>query len=206
MSNMNKLIIILGSGGQGQVVQNILRLNGYKRILFLDDHKEGKSITGKLRDFNKFNPKKHLFHVAFGNNLFRKKWYEILCNHKHDFISAIHPAAVLESKIDYSKNVMIGANVYININCSIGNNCIVNTGAIIEHDTCLENHVFMGPRTTTAGGVLIKEQAFIGMGAIINNNLTIEKNCVVAAGAVITRNTKPRMLYAGIPAISKKIA
>ncbi|MDD6000993.1 MAG: gamma carbonic anhydrase family protein [Bacteroidales bacterium] len=54
-------------------------------------------------------------------------------------------------------------------------------------------------------GCTIKDNVLIGMGAIVMDDAVIEENCIVAAGAVVTKGTKTEKgsVYAGCPA--KKI-
>ena len=52
----------------------------------------------------------------------------------------------------------------------------------------------------------IKENAWICIGAIICPGVTIGKNAVVAAGAVVTKDVEPNTIVGGVPAkVIKKI-
>ena len=48
--------------------------------------------------------------------------------------------------------------------------------------------------------VVIKRNAWIGAGAIICPGVTLGENCVVAAGAVVTKDVMPNTLVGGNPA------
>lgn len=51
--------------------------------------------------------------------------------------------------------------------------------------------------------VNIKNDVWIGFGVQIMSGVTIHDGCVIGAGAVVTKDTEPYGVYAGIPA--KKI-
>jgi acetyltransferase-like isoleucine patch superfamily enzyme len=48
--------------------------------------------------------------------------------------------------------------------------------------------------------VTIKENAWIGIGVVICPGVTIGKNAVVAAGAVVTKDVPDNVMVGGIPA------
>jgi acetyltransferase-like isoleucine patch superfamily enzyme len=84
---------------------------------------------------------------------------------------------------------------------SIGNHVTVTSGVrLITHDgSCwifreeIDNLQNFGP-------IRIDDNAFIGMGAIVLPNVTIGRNAIVAAGAVVTRDVPPNTVVGGVPA------
>lgn len=67
------------------------------------------------------------------------------------------------------------------------------------------NHSFEGNRPVaeqplTGVGVTIEDEAWICAHATITDGVTIGKGTVVAAGAVVTRDTPPYSIVAGVPA------
>lgn len=100
---------------------------------------------------------------------------------------------------------------------TIGKNVIINKGATIlsPGKVEIEDNVLIGPEVKIAtvdhdfydrhnllhfGKVTIKENAWIGIGAIICPGVTIGKNAVVAAGAVVTKNVPDNVVVGGNPA------
>ena len=52
---MKNSLVIIGAGGHGRVCAEIAELNGYKKILFLDDGNAGNiELAGKTEDFSDF--------------------------------------------------------------------------------------------------------------------------------------------------------
>jgi len=100
---------------------------------------------------------------------------------------------------------------------TIGKNVIINKGATIlsPGKVEIEDNVLIGPEVKIAtvdhdfydrhnllhfSKVTIKENAWIGIGAIICPGVTIGKNAVVAAGAVVTKDVPDNVVVGGNPA------
>lgn len=99
----------------------------------------------------------------------------------------------------------------------LGKNIIINKGATILSAGGVEigDNVLIGPDVKIAtvdhdfrdrmnlfhfGKVTVEENAWICIGAIICPGVTIGKNAVVAAGAVVTRDVPDNAMVAGNPA------
>jgi carbonic anhydrase/acetyltransferase-like protein (isoleucine patch superfamily) len=73
--------------------------------------------------------------------------------------------------------------------------------------TKIGNHVSIA-HNAVVHGCTIHDHVLIGMGAIIMDDAVIESNCIIAPGAVVTKNTRVESgsIYAGMPAkLIKKI-
>jgi acetyltransferase EpsM len=198
-----KKIIIIGAGQQGKIAKRILSYNEKYSVLgFLDDARKGKDILGTVKNFRRWIDKsnKISFFVAIGDNKIRRQIYEKLSKQGVQFANAIHPSAHIESGVHLGNNVTIGAFSYINIGSKIGSNTIVNNGCIIEHDNIVGANCHIAPRVATAGGVKIKDGAFIGLGSTIRDRMLIGKNCLIGAGSNILSDTEPNSMYFGNPA------
>lgn len=84
------------------------------------------------------------------------------------------------------------------------NNIVISAGVrIITHDV---SHIIFNNEENTNkyyceyGKVEIHDNVYIGANAIIKYGVTIGKNCVIAAGAVVTKDVEPGTVVAGNPA------
>lgn len=107
---------------------------------------------------------------------------------------------------DFGKNIRVGENVFINHSCEF-----MDRGGIT-----IANGVLFGPkvnlitighpinpvnrRSTVCAPIIIEENAWIGVGASIMPGITVGKNAIVSAGAVVTKNVPPKSIVAGVPA------
>lgn len=88
----------------------------------------------------------------------------------------------------------------------IGDKTNIQDGAIIhctfeKASTTIGNSVSIGHRAIVHG-CTVKDNALIGMGAIVMDKAVVRENCIIAAGAVVLENTicEAGHIYAGIPA------
>lgn len=114
------------------------------------------------------------------------------------------------------RHCKIDSFVYIEGNAMIGNYCTLRTGTFVPEGTIIKNHVFIGagvkftndkyPRVKGDRGkwtipkTLVENYASIGSGAIILPNITIGRNALIGAGAVVTKDVPPNAIVVGNPA------
>lgn len=203
---MSKEVIIIGAGGHGKVIADIIEKNGDIVYGFLDDLKpEGTIVISNYKIIGKIEKCIELqkeindiyFIIAIGDNYIRKNIYE---KYKLNYYTAIHPQAVIGIDVNIKEGSVVMANSCINSNTKIGKNCIINTGAIVEHDNEICNYVHLSPNATLCGNVNIGDYTHIGAGAIVKNNISICENCIIGAGATVVKNINEKGIYIGIPA------
>ncbi len=189
-------VIIIGAGGHGKVIADIIEKNGDKVAGFLDDDLSKEGVMGPVSDCLK-NPDKK-FIIAIGNNKIRKRIVEEYP--QIDYYTAIHPTAVIAPDAEIGKGSAVMALSVINATAKIGNHCIINTGAVVEHDNALADYVHISPRAALCGTVSVGECTQIGAGAVVRNNLTIAGDCIIGIGAAVSRVIVKSGVYVGDPA------
>ncbi len=102
-----------------------------------------------------------------------------------------------------------GTTPTINVGCNItdpylvriGNNCALSACTLLGHDAVV--HIVnreQGLKLDSVGCIDIRDNSFIGHGAIIMPNVRIGPNSVVAAGSVVTKDVPPNTIVGGAPA------
>ena len=201
-----KNVVIIGAGGHGKVIADIIIKSGDNLLGFLDDNipvgtkiiKNYKTL-GKIREctfLQQYNRKLY-FAIAIGDNYIRKNIYE---RYTLNYYTAIHPSSVIGMEVTIGDGTVIMANACISPNTKIGKCCIVNTGAIIEHDNEIGNYVHVSPNATLCGTVNVGDFTHIGAGATIKNNINITEDCIIGAGAVVVKDILEKGTYVGVPA------
>ena len=205
---MNKIVTIIGAGGHGKVIADIIYKSGDEVYGFLDDQKDvgttiikefNCKIIGKVDNCIKLQEKfpNMEFIIGIGSNISRKK----LSNkyNKLNYYTAVHPSSQISVDVSIGIGTVIMANTCINTSAMIGKHCIINTGAVIEHDNDIKDYVHISPNGTCCGTVEIGELTHIGAGTTIKNNIKICKNCIIGAGAVVVKDINQEGTYVGVP-------
>jgi acetyltransferase-like isoleucine patch superfamily enzyme len=116
----------------------------------------------------------------------------------------------------------LGTFVEIQKGADIGRNCKISSHTFICEGVSIGDGVFVGhgvmftntilPRATNATGGLqteadwdmvktrIEDNVSIGSGAVILCGITLGKDCVIGAGAVVTKSVPPGEIWVGNPA------
>ncbi len=83
----------------------------------------------------------------------------------------------------------------------LGNNVMLSACTILGHDGSIAvlNKAY-NKKLDRVGKVDIKDNVFIGHGAIILPGVTIGPNAIVAAGSVVSKDVPPGSIAAGVPA------
>lgn len=107
----------------------------------------------------------------------------------------------------------IGKYSIIETNCKIGNGVILgnHVGIVGRYDHCYQeigtpvrlatsirdpNYQWKGLNEIT----VIGNDVWVGYGATILSGVNISDGCIIAAGALVTKDTEPYSIYAGVPA------
>lgn len=200
---MSESVIVIGAGGHGKVIADIIESSGNHVKGFLDDNDDvqGKSVIGfpvlgKTADYVNYQDCE--FVIAVGNPNVRQKIAEALDVKWH---TAVHPRAVISKHdVEIGEGTVIMANAVINPSAKVGKHCIINTGAIVEHDNVLEDFVHISPNAALAGTVAVGKATHIGAGAAVINNITIADNCIIGGGAAVIGDITESGTYVGVPA------
>ena len=121
----------------------------------------------------------------------------------------IQSGAVIGKNCSFGQNVNVGNNVRIGDGVKVQNNVSIYEG--VE----LEDYVFCGPSCVFTNvtmprakypvhrvykKTLVREGASLGANCTIVCGVTIGKNAMIAAGAVVTKDVPDNALMAGVPA------
>ncbi|OMJ14796.1 putative acetyltransferase [Smittium culicis] len=109
---------------------------------------------------------------------------------------------------DYGVNFHVGKNFYMNAGCVILDCARVDVGDNVMFGPKVQIYTATHPLEAyprihgieMAYPIKIGDNAWIGGGAIVLPNVTIGKNSVVAAGAVVTKDVPDNVVVAGNPA------
>lgn len=86
--------------------------------------------------------------------------------------------------------------VVIGNHVMIASHCVINT--VSHHADRID--IPMSKQGIHSAPVIIEDDVWIGIGAVILQGIRLGQGCIVGAGAVVTRDVEPGTVVAGIPA------
>lgn len=197
-------IIVIGAGGHGKVVADILRCAGQTVQGFLDDDPalQGKAVLGlpvlgMIKDYPAFHPAALV--MGIGRNDLRRRIVEHLRDESL-WTAAIHPRAVVAESAVIGAGTVVAAGAVINPDARIGRHVIVNTGATVDHDCTVMDFAHLAPGSHLGGGVSVGSETLVGIGGLILPYQSVGEAVTVGAGSVVTRSIPPGVIAKGVPA------
>ncbi|MBU2863005.1 acetyltransferase [Reinekea forsetii] len=202
---MTKILAIIGASGHGKVVADIAEILGFEVVFFDDAFPQKKThehwrVAGTLSDLIASKSYYDGAFAAIGNAVVRQGILCELQKHDIDTPTLIHPAAIISKYAKLSDGCVVLPGAVINSFSNIGLGCIVNTNAIIEHDCHLGRFVHLCPNTALAGGVVIGDRSWIGIGSSVRQMVKIGPDVIVGAGSVVVKNIAEGVTVVGAPA------
>jgi len=112
------------------------------------------------------------------------------------------------------KNCNLNSHTFVENDVIIGDNVTLKCGVYVWDGTIIEDNVFIGPNATLSNDkypksktkpssfkkIVLKEGCSIGANATILPGITIGKNALVGAGAVVTKDVNENQIVIGNPA------
>lgn len=127
----------------------------------------------------------------------------------------IADSAAVREDVTVGEYTIIGRSCTIENVSAIGKKCKLETNSYITAYSTIEDFCFIAPGVVTTNdnflgrteerfkhfkGVTVRKGGRIGGAAVILPGIEIGEDALVAAGAVVTKNVPPRMIYIGAPA------
>ena len=196
-------IVIIGAGGHGKVVSDIVRAEAKHELLgFIDDNPElkqveGIPVLGNLEEIKNIEAEAAV--IAIGDNKVRAEIFEKVKS-QLEFPNITHPTSIIAKGVKLGKGNVIAAGAIIAPGTTIGNNTIINHSASVDHDNIMEDYANISPGCHTSGNVKLKKGAFLGTGTIIIPKIEIGENSIIGAGAVVIKDIPANVTAVGSPA------
>lgn len=92
-------------------------------------------------------------------------------------------------------------NSFISSDVKVGKGVRLNYGATAMHDCNLGDFVTLAPQCMLLGGVTVGDMSYVGSCATVLPSVQIGRNCMIGAGAVVTRDVLDNSTVKGVPAV-----
>lgn len=151
--------------------------------------------------FHKYN---YYLFIAVGNNLVRERIYKSAKERGIKMATYISSRASTWPNFEVGDNCFIGEGSVIQPFSKIGSNSIL-FGARLGHHTIVGDHVLLsGP--TIGGNVTIGNYTFIGLNAVVLQNLEIGIKNIIGMGVAIKNSTGEGEVYSSPNFTKRKVS
>jgi len=193
----NKKILIAGTGGFAKEVLCLIddlglldKVEAFIEPDFIfENYSKPFSIQGiPVKPYSYLKPKKHLVTVAIGESKIREKIVTNQLPSNTNYISLIHPSAVISKWNEIGEGAIICAGTIITCDVSIGKFSHLNLQTTIGHDSVIGDYFTSAPSVNISGNCTIGNHVYFGTAAVIKQGLTVAKNTTIGMGAIVTKN------------------
>jgi sugar O-acyltransferase (sialic acid O-acetyltransferase NeuD family) len=209
-------VLILGAGGHGRVVLDILLQRAHHNVAgFLDNNAaihgrriDGIPVIGMIDDLAMIADEHNCdgVIVAIGDNGVRRGLARQVESLGLDLVTAVHPSATVASNATIGRNTVIAAGSVVCAHCQVGGSVILNTGCIVDYQTMIGEGTHICPGVRIAGRVKVEPGVFVGIGATVIPKITLGCEAIVGAGAVVIEDVPALATVVGVPARQVKLA
>jgi acetyltransferase EpsM len=199
----NNTTFIVGCGGHGRVILDILRsatgsFGLEDNVFFLDDNEslwdttvDGTPVAGGL---DKAVEGSRVL-LGLGDNLIRRDLFERLKARGCLFPRLIAPSAVVSVSALIEEGTVVFARAVIQTGAHVGANAVINTAAVVEHDCRIHDHVQLAPAVALSGNVTVGEGTLLGTGVCVNKGVNIGEYCLVSPGLPVLKDVPDHFVY-----------
>ncbi len=201
-------ILLLGAGGHGKAMADLLLAGGAWRVAGIVDARGGALppvlgvpvlgdeavLPGLLAAGVR------AAHAAIGHNAQRLAAAARLRAAGFTLPALVHPAAILGHGATLAEGAAVLARAVLGPDARVGRLALINTGAIVEHDCEVGEAAHIATGAVLAGGVRVGAAALVGAGAVIRPGVTVGAGAIIGAGAAVLADVPPGATVAGVPA------
>lgn len=205
-----KNLLIIGARGWGREVYDIakdciaagaeLTVKGFldDKADALDGYDNYPPIIGPVETYE-IQPC-DVFICALGDVKFKKHYSEIIEKKGGEFITLVHPTAIIGINAKIGRGCVIGAFVNLSNDTNIGDFVTMSIRSGIGHDTIIGNFSHIGGNCGISGFVTIGESVTMHPGCVMVPHRKIGDNATIGTGSVVLGNVKANTTVFGNPA------
>ena len=196
-------VVIVGAGGHGREVLDVLEACGEPFAGFVDDgqpdlvplERRGLRLLGGLDALADHDGTVVL---GVGDGSTRRRLAAALS--VRWAAPLVHPRASLGSDVELAAGTVVAAGARLTTHIAVGAHGYVGPNATVGHDAVLGAFVTVLPGATVSGAVRLGDGVTIGTGANVRQGIAVGEGAVVGAGAVVVTDVAPGATVVGVPA------
>ncbi|MFD3157167.1 acetyltransferase [Haloimpatiens sp. FM7330] len=133
-------------------------------------------------------------------NRVRTRLYHAAKSKGYKFVSYVSSRAFIWRNVEIGENSFIFEDNTLQYYVKVGNNVVMWSGNHVGHRSVINDNCFITSHVVIPGYCEIGKNSFLGVNCTLVDTISIGKDCLIAAGAVVTKNTKDRQILKGNPA------
>lgn len=214
---MDKAVLIFGAGQVAQVFADYLLRNHRPIAGFVVDRAaynwDARTLFGlpviAVEDLHfSHPPENHGFVIGMSFkrlNRNRMDKYQAMLSLGYEPLSFRHGMCGVGQQVKYGRGVFIQDLNNLQTGVQIGDNCVLWAGNHLGHHTSVGNHVWISSHCVISGDCEIGDRCFIGVNATIADGVKIGPDCIIGAGALITKDCAPDGVYGAPPTARRDV-
>ncbi len=187
-------IIIVGAGGFGREVyqwslaafdKNEYKIKGFlaRDASELDGFAINAPIIGHEDDYE--IQENDRFIIAIGNIAIKKRVVENLKKKGAQFLTLIHPTALIFSNSKVGEGVVICPYVILTDSVEIDDFVMLNVYVYCGHDSKVGKYSILSPYSTLNGGAILDDEVFIATHSTITGSRNVGKGSIIGANSLV---------------------
>jgi sugar O-acyltransferase (sialic acid O-acetyltransferase NeuD family) len=204
-----KKLYIVGAGGFGREVYAWIKQHpefnkSWVLAGFLDDNLDALNPVGNFASVallkNHQVSNSNVYICALGLPLVKSKLLAPLIEQKAEFISFIHPTAVIGERVKMGRGVVVCPGASISVDISIGDFSMIGPNTTIGHDGIIGAWCTLCAQCDVTGRVTIGDGVFLGSRVSIIPSKKVGSKSILGAGSVVISDVPEGVTVVGNPA------
>jgi sugar O-acyltransferase (sialic acid O-acetyltransferase NeuD family) len=137
--------------------------------------------------------------LAIGIPTVRRRVAEALLAHGGEFLTLIHPTAIVASTASVGSGSIICPGAVVSDAARIGQFGLVNYHASLAHDASMGDFTVLSPYAAIAGEASVGDDVFLGLHASVGPRATVGARSKVAANSCALHDVPADSLVHGVP-------
>lgn len=206
VSGMKPGVVIVGAGGHGREVLQVVRDAGREFVGFIDDTEPDKRLLDRIGG-TWLGPSEELgnlgaveYVVGIGTGRVRRIIDDKATAAGLTSAVLIHPLASVGPDVEVAPGCVVFAYATVTTNIRLGRHTHVGRGCAVGHDSTLGDYVSTYPLSAVSGNVVLGEEVIVGTTASVKQGLTVGARTTIGSGAAVVTDLPPDATAVGVPA------
>jgi len=195
----SRKLLIFGSAEIAELARFYFDLDSpYQVVAFVVDDEfysettfQGLDVVSWSDALKKYPPSDYSMHVALsyrGLNSLRENKFKQCQSAGYELVSYVSSRATIFPDLKLGSNCFILENQNIQPRVTLEDNVMLWSGNHVGHGSTIKEHAYLASHVVISGHVEIGRRCFIGVNATIRDFLLIGDDTFVGMGAIVTRN------------------